>query len=162
MAACKNWYVDVQASAAEHIDWRSAIWQPATSFSRWPGATSSSTPAGASSDTLDVHWNDVLADCDKIYAMSGGFASEGSTDLQEFFEERLRRPMGTANGNRFGAGVEGLLPRDHNLRFQVEAEMVIHGVTQAGRPSVAARRAVQIACRTAASPCGSICRIAVK
>jgi hypothetical protein len=124
----KNWYVDVQSPPQTY---RLEIGYLGTNGKFFSLARSNvvSTPAGASSDSLDVHWNDVLADCDKIYAMSGGFASEGSNDLQELFEERLRRPMGPANGNRFGAGVEGLLPRDHNLRFQVEAEIVVHGAT---------------------------------
>jgi uncharacterized protein len=124
----KNWYVDVQSPPQTY---RLEIGYLGTNGKFFSLARSNvvSTPAGAASDSLDVHWNDVLADCDKIYAMSGGFASEGSNDLQELFEERLRRPMGPANGNRFGAGVEGLLPRDHNLRFQVEAEIVVHGAT---------------------------------
>ncbi len=124
----KNWYVDVQSPPQTY---RLEIGYLGTNGKFFSLARSNvvSTPAGVASDSLDVHWNDVLADCDKIYAMSGGFSSEGSNDLQELFEERLRRPMGPPNGNRFGAGVEGLLPRDHNLRFQVEAEIVVHGAT---------------------------------
>jgi uncharacterized protein len=126
----KNWYVDVHSPPQTY---RLEIGYLGTNGKFFSLARSNvvTTPAGAASDSLDVHWNDVLADCDKIYAMSGGFATEGSNDLQDLFEERLRRPMGPVNGNRFGAGVEGLLPRDHNLRFQVEAEIVIHGTTHA-------------------------------
>ncbi len=124
----KNWYVDVQSPPQTY---RLEIGYLSSGGKFFSLARSNvvTTPAGAASDSLDVHWNDVLADCDKIYAMSGGFASEGSNDLQELFEERLRRPMGPPNTNRFGAGIEGLLPRDHNLRFHVEAEIVIHGTT---------------------------------
>ena len=86
------------------------------------------TPAASATDSLDAHWQDVLPDCDKIYSMSGGFASEGSTELQELFEERLRRPMVNGN-NPLAAAVDGLMNHNHALRFQVEAEMVIHGVT---------------------------------
>jgi hypothetical protein len=98
----KNWYVDVQSPPQTY---RLEIGYLGTNGKFFSLARSNvvSTPAGA--------------------------ASEGSNDLQELFEERLRRPMGPANGNRFGAGVEGLLPRDHNLRFQVEAEIVVHGAT---------------------------------
>ena len=72
----------------------------------------------------------MLADCDKIYAMSGGFSTEGSSDLQELFEERLRRPMGPPNSSRFGAGHRGTCCRATTiLRFHVEAEIVIHGTT---------------------------------
>lgn len=124
----KNWYVDVQSPPQTY---RLEIGYLGSNGRFFSLARSNvvSTPAGAASDSLDMHWNDVLADCDKIYAMSGGFANEGSNDLQELFEERLRRPMTSPNSSRFGAGIEGLLPRDHNLRFQVEAEIVIHGAT---------------------------------
>ncbi len=126
----QNWYVDVQAPPRTY---RLEIGYLTASHKFHSLARSNvvSTPAGASSDTLDAHWNDVLGDCDKIYAMSGGFASEGATELQELFEERLHRPMGNGSGNRFGAGAECMAPHHHDLRFQVDAEMVIHGVTQA-------------------------------
>ncbi len=126
----QNWYVDVQAPPRTY---RLEIGYLTSSrkFHSLARSNVVSTPAGASSDTLDAHWNDVLGDCDKIYAMSGGFASEGATELQELFEERLHRPMGNGSGNRFGAGAECMAPHHHDLRFQVDAEMVIHGVTQA-------------------------------
>ena len=126
----RNWYIDLENPSQTYrleIGYL-GVNQKFFSLARSNVVT---TPAAAGSDSLDVHWNDVLADCDKIYAMSGGFATEGSNDLQELFEERLRRPMGAPNGNRYGSGVDGLLPRDHNLRFHVEAEIVIHGTTHA-------------------------------
>jgi hypothetical protein len=126
----QNWYVDVQSPARTYrleIGYLTA----SRKFHSLARSNVVSTPVGTSSDTLDAHWNDVLGDCDKIYAMSGGFASEGATELQELFEERLHRPMGSGNGNRFGAGAECMAPNHRDLRFQVDAEMVIHGVTQA-------------------------------
>jgi hypothetical protein len=124
----KNWYIDVQEP---NQTYRLEIGYRAASGKFFSLARSNvvSTPSGGSSDSLDVHWNDVLADCDKIYAMSGGFSTEGASELQDLFEERLRRPMGPANSSRFGAGLEGLLPHDRHLKFQVEAEVVIHGTT---------------------------------
>ncbi len=124
----KNWYVDVQEP---NQTYRLEIGYRAASGKFFSLARSNvvTTPSGSGSDTLDVHWNDVLADCDKIYSMSGGFSTEGASDLQDLFEERLRRPMGPANTSRFGAGLDGLLPRDRNLKFNIEAEIVIHGCT---------------------------------
>jgi hypothetical protein len=124
----KNWYIDVQEP---NQTYRLEIGYRAASGKFFSLARSNvvSTPSGGSSDSLDAHWNDVLADCDKIYAMSGGFASEGASELQDLFEERLRRPMGPSNSGRFSAGLDGLLPRDRHLRFHVEAEVLIHGTT---------------------------------
>ena len=59
-------------------------------------ATPSATPKPGSKDAIDENWSDVAANCEKIYAMSGGYeTSTGARDLQELFEERLRRPMGS-------------------------------------------------------------------
>jgi len=124
----KNWYVDIQGPPRTYrleIGYLSAGGR----FFSLARSNVVNTPAAAAGDTLDAHWQDVLKDCDKIYAMSGGFATEGGNELQELFEERLRRPMGPPGTSRFEAGADSLVPRDHNLRFQVDAEIVIHGVT---------------------------------
>jgi hypothetical protein len=90
-----------------------------------------STPAPGSSDALDENWSDVAQNFDKIYAMSGGYAPDNnSTELQELFEERLRRPMGAPMGARYAAGLEMLLPPAEELEFQVDAEMIIYGSTR--------------------------------
>ena len=125
----QNWYVDVQSPPRTYrleIGYLTA----SRKFHSLARSNVVTTPAGAASDTLDAHWDDVLGDCDKIYAMSGGFSSEGATELQELFEERLHRPMNSNGANRFGAGAECLAPRTKELRFQLDAEMVIHGMTQ--------------------------------
>ena len=72
----------------------------------------------------------MVENCDKIYAMSGGYSSEvNSHELQEVLEERLRRPVGGSLNNRFNVATEATLHGDRTVRFRVEAEMVIHGVT---------------------------------
>ena len=101
----QNWYVDVQAPPRTYrleIGYLTAN----RKFHSLARSNVVNTPAASASDSLDAHWDDVLGDCDKIYAMSGGFASEGATELQELFEERLQRPMGSGSGNRFGAGAD--------------------------------------------------------
>lgn len=124
----RNWYVDVQDSPRTY---RLEIGYLTSGGKFYSLARSNvvTTPAASATDSLDAHWQDVLPDCDKIYSMSGGFATEGSTELQELFEERLRRPMASNGNNPLASAVDGLMNHNHGLRFQVEAEMVIHGVT---------------------------------
>ncbi len=89
------------------------------------------TPAPGSSDALDENWADVAQNFDKIYALSGGYSPDGtSTELQELFEERLRRPMGSPLANRFGMGADGMFCPPRELNFEVDAEMIIFGATR--------------------------------
>lgn len=88
------------------------------------------TPEPGASDTVDQNWSEVAEDFDKIYAMSGGYESHAAGELQELFEERLRRPMGSPMVTQYGAGIEGLLPRKRGFHFQVDAELLVFGSTE--------------------------------
>ena len=126
-----NWYVDV---ADPPKTYRMEIGYLAANGRFFSLARSNmvNTPAQASSEKLDNHWSDVVENCDKIYAMSGGYSPEmNSNELQEVLEERLRRPMGATVNHRYNVGAESMVPRDRLLRFHVETEVIIHGVTQA-------------------------------
>ena len=89
------------------------------------------TPEPCSSDAIDRNWSDVAEDFDRIYAMSGGYSAEGnpSLELQELFEERLRRPMGSPMVTRYGAGGDPLLVDQAQLKFEIDAEMILFGST---------------------------------
>jgi hypothetical protein len=88
------------------------------------------TPEPGSSDAIDENWSDVAENFDKIYAMSGGYSTDNnSLELQELFEERLRRPMGSPMVTRYGSGMEALFSTSQEFKFEVDAEMIIYGVT---------------------------------
>jgi uncharacterized protein len=89
------------------------------------------TPTPGSSDAIDEHWTDVAKNFDKIYAMSGGYSTDGnSTELQELFEERLRRPMGSPMTTRYGHGADMLFPPSKDFVFELDAELIVYGVCQ--------------------------------
>ena len=100
------------------------------------------TPRPGSSDMVDRSWSDVVENSEKIYAMSGGYdASTSNGELQELFEERLRRPLGSPMVTRFGDGVEAALRKERSMEFSIDAEMIVYGVassdafvTMAGEP----------------------------
>jgi uncharacterized protein len=100
------------------------------------------TPAPDSGDVIDENWTDVAENYERVYAMSGGYAEDNqSGELQELFEERLRRPMTNASSGQFGSGAERALNRHRDLDFHVDAEMILYGrtkpdakVTLAGEP----------------------------
>lgn len=100
------------------------------------------TPTPGSCDAIDGNWTDVAENYEKIYALSGGYAEDNSPgELQELFEERLRRPMGPSLAARFGLGAENVIKRPRDFKFDVDAEMILFGhtkpdarVTLAGEP----------------------------
>ena len=100
-----------------------------------------STPMPGGAD-VDGNWADIAENCEKIFAMSGGYNPDNAdSELKELFEERLRRPMGSPTVTQYGAGADGALSRPRQFEFNVDAEMVIFGqadasayVTLAGEP----------------------------
>lgn len=126
----KNWFIDIR----EPLRCRVEIGY-LTASRRFHALTRSNavqTPPASQCDTLDAHWGEIVGDCDRIYAMSGGFSPENnSTELQELFEERLRRPMGppaSRTARDSDGDEEGQRPAGFQL--EVDAEMIVYGVTQ--------------------------------
>lgn len=125
-----NWYIHIEDSPKS---FRVEVGYMGTS-GRFFGIARSNvvnTPAPDTSDDLDENWTDIAENFAKIYAMSGGNSTESSsTELQELFEERLRRPMGSPRVTRYGVAADGLLGVPNDLRFEVDAEMIIYGATK--------------------------------
>ena len=127
----KNWFIDIR----EPHRYRCEIGYLAVSgrFHALVRSNAVNMPTSPQGDTLDAHWGEIVDDCERIYAMSGGFSAEhSSTELQELFQERLRRPMGPPPARSTGAedddGEDGAAP----FELEVDAEMVVYGVTQPG------------------------------
>lgn len=91
-----------------------------------------STPKAGASSSLDENWTDVAENFDKIYAMSGGYTAESVNELQELFEERLRRPMGSPMMTRYGASADGFVgvARKKEFKFELDAELLVFGSTE--------------------------------
>ncbi len=127
---CNNWYIDVLNPPRSY---RVDIGYLARNGQFYVLARSNvvTTPRAGVSDGLDENWADIDArKADRIYAMSGGFeASNGSLELKQLFEERLRRPMGSPAVTSFGTGA--LLPgKKHKFWFQIDAELIVYGATE--------------------------------
>lgn len=89
------------------------------------------TPVPGNTEMIDGNWQDVVENSEKIYAMSGGFDSKsGNEDLQDLFEERLRRPMGSPMRTRFGNGAEAAVVTElRKMNFTIDAEVIVFGRT---------------------------------
>lgn len=125
----QNWYIDV-AESPKCYQVLIGYLAPDDSFFVVARTNAVTTPSPGSSDSIDQHWTDIADDYEKVYAQSGGYDNEVSTDLQKLFEERLRRPMGSPAVTRYGVGADGSLKRDRNFDFQVDAEMIVYGSTK--------------------------------
>lgn len=126
----KNWYIDVKDPPKSYrvdLGYLSASGK----FFVLGRSNVVSTPRPGSSDAIDENWTDIAENYEKIYAQSGGHPEgEGfSGELQELFEERLRRPMGAPLVTRYGVGAERMLGRVREFQFDVDAEMIIYGTT---------------------------------
>ena len=130
----KNWYIDIR----DRITCRAEVGYlaPSGRFHAIARSNMVSTPSPSQGDTLDAHWGEIVENCDKIYSMSGGFSPENnSTELQELFEERLRRPLGPPAARRAGSNgmePEEGVPRRSDFLLEVDAQLVVFGVTKPG------------------------------
>src|SRR5207302_7479803 len=91
-----NWYIEVSSPPQS---FRAEIGYKAANGKYFSICCSNvvHTPAPDSSDVIDENWTDVAENYERVYALSGGYAEDNqSGELQELFEERLRRPMGNA------------------------------------------------------------------
>lgn len=125
----QNWYIDVPNPPQSYVIEIGYLAEGAR-FHSIARSNMVTTPRPGSRDT-DQNWDDVAENCEKIYAMSGGYSSQiSSGDLQQMFEERFKRPMGSPMNTRYGLGAERYLNREREFELQVDAEMLIFGVTK--------------------------------
>lgn len=125
----QDWYIDLKDSPHSYrVD--IGYLAPSGKFFVLARSNTVTTPQPGASDSIDENWSEVAQDFDKIYAMSGGYQSHTTGELQELFEERLRRPMGSPMVTQYGAGIEGLLPHKRGFHFEVDAELLVFGSTE--------------------------------
>ena len=127
-----NWYIDVSDPPKGY---RVEIGYLASNgrFHAVARSNSVMTPEPGGRDSVDQTWADVAENCERIFALSGGYSSEGAThELQELLEDRLRRPVGGSVVTRFGVGADPNSEKDNGFKLDVEAEMIVHGATKPG------------------------------
>jgi hypothetical protein len=125
----RNWYIEVETAERSF----KVLMGYVTSNGRFFELARSNTvvmPIPGGKEAADDHWADIAKDAERIYAMSGGYNEDTqSGDLEEVFEERLKRTMDTDVLSQFGSGAEGGLKRHKQFHFEVDAELVVFGTT---------------------------------
>ena len=126
-----NWYIDVDDPPNDYrVD--IGYLSPNGKFFSLARSNVVSTPRPGASDAIDENWSDVAENYERIYALSGGNDdTTGNGDLQELFEERLRRPMNAPVITPFSPGVDGLTSRRRQeFGFELDAELIVFGKTE--------------------------------
>jgi hypothetical protein len=123
-----NWYVDVH-DPPRSFQLDIGYLAPDGKFLCLARSNVVNTPQSAAFDSLDGNWQEVAEDFDRIYALSGGYDDADNSDLKDLFEERLRRPMGSPMVTRFGMGAQSIGRPHPELNFQVDAELIVYGMT---------------------------------
>ena len=125
-----NWYIDVH-NPPKSYQLDIGYLAPGGRFFCLARSNVVSTPAAAAGDTFDKNWADVAKDFDRIFALSGGYSEPAANgELKEVLEERLRRPIGDPATTQFGRGAAGTPANGPGFEFQVDTELIVHGVTQ--------------------------------
>lgn len=141
----RNWYIDVKDSPNSY---RVELGYLADNGRFYAISRSNvvTTPRPGSIDAIDENWTAIAENYEKVYALSGGYEpSTAGGELQELFEEQLRRPMSTPpGGNSAGKSIQPVLHRDKDFSFEVEAEMIIYGSTKPGAQVTLAGEPVQL------------------
>lgn len=126
-----NWYIDVHNPPKSYQLDIGYLASPSGKFFCLARSNIVSTPQVAAGDSFDKNWADVARDFDRIFALSGGYSeSEASGDLKDVLEEHLRRPIGKPVATSLGHAGTGTCRKGPDFKFQVDTELIVHGVTQ--------------------------------
>ncbi len=125
----RNWYIDVIDPPSSFRVLLGYV-AGADRFHELVRSNIVTTPIPGSDEAISTHWADIAKDAERIFALSGGYSDDRETkDLQEMFEDHLKRPMGAPALAQFGNGAEGGIRRHRNFHFDLDAEMVVFGST---------------------------------
>lgn len=124
-----NWYVDVQDPPKSYQMEIGYLVMEDRFVSLARSNIVQTTEATRLAKGTDGNWLGIEEDYDRIFALSGGYEDNADSNLKDVFEERLRRPMGHPHATKFGLGASSIGVDRRNLSFEVDAELVVFGVT---------------------------------
>lgn len=124
----RNWYIDLNGTPG-----RFRVMIGYLSGNRFHMLAKSNivrTPTPGAGEAADDHWSDIARDAERVFALSGGYDSEQeTTELQEVFEDRLKRSMGGPQLVQYGSGAETAFRGRGGFHFDLEVELYVYGST---------------------------------
>lgn len=124
----RNWYLNLNGTPGR---FRVMIgYLSGTRFHMLAKSNIVRTPTPGTTDAVEDHWSDIARDAERIFALSGGYDSEQeTTELQEVFEDRLKRSMGGPQLAQYGSGAETAFRGRGGFHFDMEVELYVYGST---------------------------------
>ncbi len=121
-----NWYINVGAPNRSYcVD--IGIVAPDNRFFVLARSNPVVTPRDGMSEILDEQWMDI--DCEKMYALSGGFdVGAGSLELRELMEKKLRAEEASGAVPSL-AMVSPVKYRERGFWFILGTELIVYGAT---------------------------------
>jgi hypothetical protein len=126
-----NWYIDVlEPPRSYRVD--IGYLSKRGKFYVLARSNVATTPRAGVTDTLDENWANVQKQFERI--QNGSVNGNGSSnhhsqiDLEDLFEERLRRPMASASLQNLAT--TALPPLGRDFHFQIDAELIVYGTTE--------------------------------
>ena len=126
-----NWYIDVlEPPRSYRVD--IGYLSKRGKFYVLARSNVATTPRAGVTDALDENWANVQKQFDRL--QNGSVNGNGSSnhnhqiDLDDLFEERLRRPMASVSLQELTT--TALPPLGRNFHFQIDAELIVYGTTE--------------------------------
>ena len=91
------------------------------------------TPKAGVTDSLEENWASVQEQFERVQnpsTIGANTAANASIDLNDLFDERLRRPLSSLSMQNLSLGALPGLGR--NFHFEIDAELIVYGTTDPG------------------------------
>lgn len=139
-----NWYIDVMKPPRSfrvdvgYLSRRGRFYVLARS-------NNVTTPKAGVTDSLEENWLNVQEQFERVQnpsTIGACAAANGSVDLNDLFDERLRRPLSSLSMRNLSLGaLPGL---DRNFHFEIDAELIVYGTTDPGAQVTLQEEVVQL------------------
>lgn len=125
----RNWYINVQPDRS----YRAAIGAlgPDGTFVQVAVSNVVKTPRRGMSDVIDDRWMVPEEIFEKIFAVSGGYDMQASSEeLRALLERRLLEEISSGAVSSFGSGAMRAEEQERGFRLWVATELILYGATE--------------------------------
>ena len=139
-----NWYIDVLNPPRSYridVGYRSRR----GTFYVLARSNIVTTPKAGVTDALEENWANVQQQFDRVQnpsTIGASKASNGSVDLNDLFDERLRRPLSSLSMQNLSLGALPGIGR--KFHFELDAELIVYGTTEPNAQVTLQGEAVQL------------------